>query len=85
MQGARIPVVLDGDDKPASATRSPMKAKTERAKKKKGTKAEKSEAESSGKIKELSVDDLKTVRGGICMNNGKGRCCGARPGIHALY
>jgi hypothetical protein len=62
-----------------------MKAKTERATKKKGTKAAKAERESSGKIKEISVDDLKTVRGGICMNNGTGRCCGSPPGIHALY
>ena len=30
----------------------------------------------SGKIKKLSVDDLKDVKGGFCANSGQGRCCG---------
>jgi hypothetical protein len=57
-----------------------MKAKTQRApNKKKAARAKaETERESSGKVKELTVDDLKTVRGGICMNNGTGRCCGGR-------
>ncbi len=31
-------------------------------------------------IKQISKDGLKDIRGGICMNNGQGRCCGSGGG-----